>query len=68
MYVEITRELEVNLMAMSIEEACALAAIIENAGTEERRIFNQALKQLRLLCAAHESFLPLSRIQNDLTV
>ena len=48
MYVEVTRGLEVNLMGMSIEEACALAAMIENAGTKERRIFNQVLKQLRL--------------------
>ncbi|MBQ7987333.1 MAG: hypothetical protein IJ253_02330 [Bacteroidaceae bacterium] len=47
MYVEVTRGLEVNLMGMSIEEACALAAMIENAGTKERRIFNQVLKQLR---------------------
>lgn len=48
MYVEVTRGFEVNLMGMSIEEACALAAMIENAGTKERRIFNQVLKQLRL--------------------
>lgn len=48
MYVEVTRELEVNLMGMSIEEACALAAMIENAGTKERSIFNRVLKQLHL--------------------
>ena len=55
MYVEMTRELEVNLMGMSIEEALALKAMIEGAGLEERRTFNDVLRQLKqpidkLLC------------------
>ena len=48
MYVEITRRLEVNLMGMTIEEAVSLKNMIESAGLEERRTFNDVLRQLKL--------------------
>lgn len=47
MYVEMTRDLEVNLMGMSCEEAVALKNMIEGAGLEERRTFNGVLCQLK---------------------
>jgi len=47
MYVEMTRNLEVNLMGMSWEEAVALQHAIEGAGLEERRTFNDVLRQLK---------------------
>lgn len=47
MYVEMTRDLEVNLMGMSWEEAVALQRMIEGAGLEERRTFNGVLRQLK---------------------
>ena len=48
MKVEITRNLEVNLMGMSFEEAVALQTMIERAGLEHRRVFNDVLRQLKL--------------------
>ena len=47
MYVEITKDLEVNLMAMTWEEAVALQQMIEGAGLEQRRMFNGVLRQLK---------------------
>lgn len=47
MYVEMTRDLELNLMGMSWEEAVSLVNMIENAGLEERRTFNGVLQQLK---------------------
>ena len=47
MYVELTKDLEVNLMGMSIDEAVALKEMIEGAGLEERRTFNNVLQQLK---------------------
>lgn len=47
MYVEMTKELKVNLMGMSWEEAVALQRMIEGAGLQERRMFNGVLQQLR---------------------
>lgn len=47
MYVEMTKDLEVNLMGMSIEEAVSLQHMIEGAGLEERRTFNDVLRQLK---------------------
>ncbi|MBR1558034.1 MAG: hypothetical protein IJ647_09800 [Prevotella sp.] len=47
MYVETTKDLEVNLMGMTIKEACSLKTMIEGAGLEERRIFNGVLQQLK---------------------
>jgi len=46
MYVEMDKNLEVNLMGMSWEEAVALKVMIEGASLEERRIFNGVLRQL----------------------
>ena len=46
MYVEITRNLEVNLMETTFEEAVALKRMIEGASLEERRKFNRVLQQL----------------------
>lgn len=48
MKVEITRNLEVNLLGMSFEEATALQTMIEQAGLEQRRVFNDVLRQLKL--------------------
>lgn len=47
MYVEMTRDYEVNLMGMTMEEACSLQAMIEGAGLQERRTFNGVLQQLK---------------------
>ena len=47
MYVEITKDLEVNLMGMSWEEAVALQHLIEGAGLGERRLFYGVLQQLK---------------------
>lgn len=47
MYVEMTKNLKVNLMGMSWEEAVALQRIIEDSGLCERRIFNGVLQQLK---------------------
>ena len=47
MYVDVTRDHEVNLMGMSWEEAVALQHMIEGAGLPERRTFNHVLRQLR---------------------
>lgn len=47
MYVEMTKDLEVNLMGMSWEEAIALQRMIEGAGLQERRMFNGVLQQLK---------------------
>lgn len=46
MYVEMTKDLEVNLMGMSWEEAVALKEMIEGAALEHRRTFNGVLRQL----------------------
>ena len=46
MYVEITKDFEVNLMGMDFEEACMLASMIRGAGLEERRTFNGVLQQI----------------------
>ncbi len=48
MKVKITRNLEVNLMGMSFEEATALQTMIERAGLEQRRVFHDVLRQLKL--------------------
>lgn len=47
MYVEITKDLEVNLMAMDREEAVSLQQMIEGAALEHRRRFNGVLQQLK---------------------
>ena len=47
MYVEMTKDLKVNLMGMSREEAVALQRMIEGSGLCERRIFNGVLHQLK---------------------
>lgn len=47
MYVEMTRDLEVNLMGMSFEEAVALKRMIEGAAAAARRTFNGVLQQLK---------------------
>lgn len=47
MYVEMTKDLDVNLMGMSWEEAVALQRMIEGAGLQERRMFNGVLQQLK---------------------
>lgn len=47
MYIEMTRDLEVNLMGMSIEEAVGLQKMIEGASLQERRMFNGVLRQLK---------------------
>lgn len=47
MYVEMTKDLEVNLMAMTMEEAVALQQMIEGAALEQRRMFNGILRQLK---------------------
>lgn len=47
MYVEMTKDFEVNLMGMSWEEAVALLRMIEGAGQLERRMFNGVLQQLK---------------------
>ena len=47
MYVEMTRDFEVNLMGMSFEEAAVLKDMIEGAGLKERRTFNGVLQQLK---------------------
>ena len=47
MYVEMTKDLEVNLMAMTWEEAVGLQQMIEGAGLEQRRMFNGVLRQLK---------------------
>lgn len=49
MYVEKTKDLEVNLMGMSLEEAIALKTVIEGAGFHERHMFNRVLHQLNSL-------------------
>ena len=49
MYVEKTKDLEVNLMGMSWEEAIALKTVIEGAGFHERHMFNRVLHQLNSL-------------------
>ena len=41
-----TKDLEVNLMGMTPEEACQLATMIRGAGLVERRTFNTVLRQL----------------------
>lgn len=46
MYVEITRNLEVNLMGMDFIEAEELRKMIRGAGLEQRRTFNRVLQQL----------------------
>ena len=48
MYVEMTKDLEVNLMGMSIDEAVSLKTMIEGAWLQERRTFNDVLRQLNL--------------------
>lgn len=48
MKVEITRNLEVNLLGMSFEEATALQTMIEQAGLGQRRVFHDVLRQLKL--------------------
>lgn len=47
MYVEMTKDLEVNLMAMDWEEAVSLQQMIEGAALEHRRRFNGVLQQLK---------------------
>jgi hypothetical protein len=47
MYVEMTKDIEVNLMGMTWEEAVALLNMIEGAGLQERRMFNGVLQQLK---------------------
>jgi len=47
MYVEMTKDLEVNLMGMSWEEAIALLRMIEGARLQERRMFDGVLQQLK---------------------
>ena len=47
MYVDVTRDGQVNLMGMKLEEAAGLAAMIEGANLPERRTFNHVLRQLR---------------------
>lgn len=47
MYVEMTKDLEVNLMGMTWEEAVALQHMIEGAGLKEHRMFNGVLQQLK---------------------
>lgn len=47
MYVEMTRDLEVNLMGMTWEEAVDLQHMIEGAGLEQRRTFSRVLQQLK---------------------
>jgi hypothetical protein len=47
MYVEMTKDLEVNLMGMTLEEAVQLQTMIEGAGLEQRRTFNGVLRQLK---------------------
>lgn len=47
MYVEMTKDFEVNLMGMTWEEAVQLKNMIEGAGLNERRTFNGVLKQLK---------------------
>lgn len=42
-----TKDLEINLMGMSWEEAVALQRMIEGAGLQERRMFNGVLQQLK---------------------
>lgn len=47
MYLEMTKDLEVNLMGMTWEEAVQLMTMIEGAVLEERRTFNGVLRQLK---------------------
>ena len=47
MYVDVTRDHEVNLMGMTQVEAAGLAAMIECANLPERRTFNHVLRQLK---------------------
>ena len=47
MYVEMTRDLEVNLMGMTMEEAVGLQRMIECAPLPERRMFCDVLRQLK---------------------
>lgn len=47
MYVELTKDLEVNLMGMTIDEATGLQKMIEGASLPERRVFNGVLQQLK---------------------
>lgn len=47
MYVELTKDLEVNLMGMTVEEAVILKEMIEGAGLIGRRTFNGVLHQLK---------------------
>ena len=47
MYVEMTRDLEVNLMGMTMEEAVGLQRMIEGAPLPERRMFGAVLRQLK---------------------
>lgn len=52
MYVEMTRDLEVNLMGMTVEEAAGLQRMIEGASLEERRQFNRIPRKLKQLLIA----------------
>lgn len=47
MYVELTKDLEVNLMGMTVEESAGLQKMIEGASLPERRMFNGVLRQLK---------------------
>ena len=47
MYVEMTRDKEVNLMGMTVEESAGLQKMIEGASLPERRMFNGVLRQLK---------------------
>ena len=62
MYVEMTKDLEVNLMGMSLEEAVALLRMIEGAGLQERRIFNGVLQQLKHTCGQTDE---INRLQHE---
>jgi hypothetical protein len=46
MYIEITKDSEVNLMGMDLSEAKHLASMIRSACLMERRAFNKVLGQL----------------------
>ena len=48
MYVEVTKDLEVNLMGMTFEQAMDLRNMIKGAGFPERRTFGPILRQLEL--------------------
>ena len=53
MYVDVTKDNEVNLMAMTIEDAICLKKMIEGAGLQERREFNGVLRQLKCMLEIH---------------